>query len=129
MHHTLQVGAPLAWLLYALVPLDRFKMFKDYEHDEVGEEGEEGGGDTGGMRYDEVTRRKQIEMEPYVCPMLTKRIFDALVEEEEYARANKGGGDAESGAPAAAKAGEGEEGSEKSDADDRDCMEVCCTIS
>ena len=87
------VGSPAAWLLYALFPLDWFEMFKNYEQDELtqageegGVEGEESGGDTGGLRFDDVMRRLQIELEPYICPKLTKHILDALVEEEEYAR-------------------------------------------
>ena len=124
------IGAPTAWLVYALVPLERFSYFKDYEQDEGAEDG--GEGDTGGMRWDEVTKLKQIEMEPYICPKLTKRIYDALAEEEEYAKATiAAAGDSTGDAAPAAKpkAADDDDDDDDEEEEKKDCLDSLCVIS
>ena len=122
------LGSPAAWLVYALVPLDRFHAFRPYDEGAEAADAADAGGETGGMRFDEVTKQKQIEMEPYICPKLTKRIFDALVEEEEYARLHS-----EAPVPGKASAAvdkDGEDDGGSSDEEEQpDCLDRACTIS
>lgn len=73
-HIAVYVLAPLMWFVYALVPLGLFKQFRSAE--EMEETGESGG-DTGGVSFDEVPRIKGYELEPYICPKITERIYQS----------------------------------------------------
>ena len=66
------VVAPLMWLLYAAVPLDRVapRLFLDPEEDP-----EALTGDTGGLHHDDVIKLKGYEMVPYICPRITEAVY------------------------------------------------------
>jgi hypothetical protein len=81
--------APLLWLVYALMPLGLFKMFRSVEEEEEMGEGDNDGdgqeGDTGGVHFDDVAKLKGYEMEPYICPKITERIYRATKKAQEQA--------------------------------------------
>lgn len=65
-------ACPALWLAYQLFPFDAFGAFRHKDEDEV--EGDVKG-DTDGLHYDEVTATKGCEMEPYICPKITERVY------------------------------------------------------
>ena len=71
------VIAPLLWLLYAIIPLDKVapSLFTDPEEDE-----EALAGDTDGIHHDSVTKLKGYEMVPFICPRITEGIYRAAKE-------------------------------------------------
>lgn len=73
------VLAPLAWLIYALFPLRIFSAFRPKET--LG-----GDLDTDGIAYDNVTRLKGYEMEPFICPQLTERMYRAAKTSMKHVR-------------------------------------------
>jgi len=75
-------GCPIAWLLYAFTPLDRFNAFIRREAAESGDvESQEG---QFKYKYEDVMLHTGIEMVPYVCPKLTDKMMAALEEEKVY---------------------------------------------
>jgi len=62
-------GGPLCCIVYALIPLGRFRMFAKAEQ-LGGDDDVEDDSDTGGLAFDEVARTTGNDMPRYVCPML-----------------------------------------------------------
>ena len=61
---------PIAYLAYVCVPLRWWKLFQMddlYSSDLVG--------DTDNVPFDEVPQIKGYELEPYICPCLTEKIY------------------------------------------------------
>ena len=64
------VLSPLAWLCYIFAPLGRFSAaFRPTSVTSLGE-------DTDGVKFDDVRRLKNTEMQAYICPKLTKELVD-----------------------------------------------------
>jgi hypothetical protein len=59
------VASPILWIFYMCAPLSMIKKFA--KHDQVSEDG---GGDTQGMRHDQVKEKVGTELKPYQCPLL-----------------------------------------------------------
>ena len=66
---------PVLWLLYTVAPLGRLSMFRSAEEEE--EDGEVT--DTMNIPYNQVASIKGYEMQPYICPKITKRIYESVV--------------------------------------------------
>ena len=65
------VISPLLWLAYAITPLSKLHpSFTTAEEDDDCLTG-----DTNGVSYDEVADKKGYEIEPYICPRVTDRIY------------------------------------------------------
>ena len=70
--YALFVISPAVWLIYIFVPLKHLhSSFRSPDDDD-----EALAGDTGGIHHDEVTKIKGYEMEPYICPRITERIYE-----------------------------------------------------
>ena len=70
--YALFIISPAVWLVYMVIPLKMLHpSFRSPEDDD-----EALAGDTGGIHHDEVTKLKGYEMEPYICPRITERIYE-----------------------------------------------------
>ena len=63
------VFAPAAWVFYAVLPLGCCRAFQKHDGS---------AGDTGGIAYDDVARLKGYEVDPYICPKITERIYKSV---------------------------------------------------
>ena len=63
------VFAPAAWVCYAVLPLGCCRAFQKHDGS---------AGDTGGIAYDDVARLKGYEVDPYICPKITERIYKSV---------------------------------------------------
>ena len=64
------VLSPALWLLYALFPLGLWRSFRSAELDP-----DALAGDTHNIHVDDVVRLKGYELEPYICPKITEKIY------------------------------------------------------
>lgn len=68
------VAAPSLWLLYALVPLE-WVAPKYFQRTDSAEATEALSGDTEGLHVDTIIKVKGYEIDPYICPRITERVY------------------------------------------------------
>ena len=72
--------SPILWVLYTIAPLNKIAMFRSAEEEE--EDGDVT--DTGDIPYGKVAEVKGYEMQPYICPKITKGVYEAVVKATQH---------------------------------------------
>jgi len=76
------IAAPLAWLLYSVLPLGKIRALSDHSQvddiDAASFDWDTFKGDTKGIRIEDVTHEKGYEVLPYICPKISAVMRDAM---------------------------------------------------